>query len=84
MRFAEAEASLAIGDLDRCARLLEEGIEIADLKEGETSLDGLWFDYQTARLAAHDGVEATDAVRERAEREFPPPERYDFRMHVQP
>lgn len=84
VRFAEAEASLAIGDLDRCARLLEEGIEIADLKEGETSLDGLWFDYQTARLAAHDGVEATDAVRERAERQFPPPERYDFRMHVQP
>lgn len=81
-RYAEAEASLAVGDLGRCAILLETGIEIADLKEGEASLDGLWLDYQAARLAAEDGVAVTDAFRERAARDFPPPERYDFRMHV--
>ncbi|GAB3614136.1 DUF5107 domain-containing protein [Humibacter ginsengisoli] len=82
IRYAEAAAALAVGDLDRCARLLDEGIEIADLKEGETSLDGLWEDYQASRLAERDAVEVTDAVREQAAREFPPPERYDFRMHV--
>jgi hypothetical protein len=82
IRYAEAASALAVGDLDRCARLLDEGIEIADLKEGETSLDGLWVDYQAARLAEREGAEVTDAVREQAARDFPPPERYDFRMHV--
>ena len=82
IRYAEAAAALKVGDLDRCERLLDEGIEIADLKEGETSLDGLWVDYQAARVAERDGVEVTDAVREHAARDFPPPERYDFRMHV--
>ncbi|GAB3805007.1 DUF5107 domain-containing protein [Humibacter antri] len=82
IRYAEAAASLALGDLARCGRLLDEGIEIADLKEGETSLDGLWAHYQAARVAERDSVEVTDAVRERAMREFPPPESYDFRMHV--
>jgi hypothetical protein len=33
-------------------------------------------------VAERGGVAVTDAVRERAAREFPPPERYDFRMHV--
>ncbi|MGA0566773.1 DUF5107 domain-containing protein [Rathayibacter sp. KR2-224] len=83
VRFAEAQASLALGDLERCERLLDEGIEMADLKEGESSLDGLWAEYQAARMAAREGVAVTDAVRERAAREFPPPERYDFRMHVE-
>ncbi|GAB3391119.1 DUF5107 domain-containing protein [Humibacter soli] len=82
VRFVEARASLAAGDLTRCGRLLDEGIEIADLKEGETSLGGLWDDYQAARLAAEDGVALDDAVGERAAREFPPPEQYDFRMHI--
>jgi tetratricopeptide (TPR) repeat protein len=80
IRYLQARAALATGDLDRCERLLDEGIEIADLREGEASLGGLWLDYQTARLAARDGVSVTDALRERAAREFPPPERYDFRM----
>jgi hypothetical protein len=81
IRYLRARAALSVGDLDRCERLLEAGIEIADLKEGEASLGGLWLDYQTARLAAREGVSVTDALRERAAREFPPPERYDFRMH---
>jgi hypothetical protein len=81
IRCLQARAALSVGDLDRCERLLEAGIEIADLKEGEASLGGLWMDYQTARLAAREGVSVTDALRDRAAREFPPPERYDFRMH---
>jgi hypothetical protein len=83
IRFIEARASLAVGDVERCGALLDQGIEIADLKEGESSLDALWLDYQTARLAADEGVPIDDAVRERASREFPPPERYDFRMRVE-
>lgn len=83
IRYAEARASLTTGDLDRCGELLEAGIEIADLKEGEESLDGLWLDYQAARLAAAEGVPVDDRLRARAAREFPPPARYDFRMHVE-
>ncbi|WP_243063892.1 DUF5107 domain-containing protein [Humibacter sp. RRB41] len=83
IRFIEARASLAVGDIERCGALLDQGIEIADLKEGESSLDGLWLDYQTTRLAAEEGVPIDDAVRERASRGFPPPERYDFRMRVE-
>jgi tetratricopeptide (TPR) repeat protein len=82
VRFAEAEAALAAGGLERCGRLLDEGIEIADLKEGETSLDGLWDDYRVARLAAIEHVEVDDALRERAARRWPTPERYEFRMHA--
>jgi tetratricopeptide (TPR) repeat protein len=82
LRYALARASLDTGDLERCARLLEDGIEIADLKEGEASLDGLWAECQAARLAVQERVAVDDALRERAAREFPPPERYDFRMHV--
>ncbi|NNC11470.1 DUF5107 domain-containing protein [Planctomonas sp. JC2975] len=83
IRYAEARASLAVGDVERCGRVLDDGIEIADLKEGEASLDGLWLDYQVARLAALDGVPADETLRARAAREFPPPARYDFRMHVE-
>ena len=82
IRFIQARASLAVGDLDSCGELLDQGIEIADLKEGESSLDGLWLDYQSARLAAAEGVAIDDDVRDRAATRFPPPERYDFRMHA--
>ncbi|MHA7985853.1 DUF5107 domain-containing protein [Rathayibacter sp. CAU 1779] len=83
IRYSEARASLAVGDVERCGRLLDDGIEIADLKEGEASLDGLWLDYQAARLAALEGVAPDHSLRARAAREFPPPARYDFRMHVE-
>ena len=84
VQFARARALLARGELTECGRMLEEGIEIPDLKEGESSLDALWIDYQAARLAAAEGIpgEIDDALRERAAREFPPPARYDFRMHT--
>jgi hypothetical protein len=84
IRFAEARAALETGDLQRCAALLEAGIEIADLKEGEVSLDGLWTDFHERRLAAEAGADATEIgeqIRARVASEFPPPERYDFRMH---
>lgn len=84
IRFAEARAALETGDLQRCAALLEAGIEIADLKEGEVSLDALWTDFHERRLAAEarTATETSEEIRARVASEFPPPERYDFRMHV--
>ncbi len=42
IRLIEAQAAVAAGDLDRGRALLETGLEVPDLKEGEHSLDALW------------------------------------------
>ncbi|MEY9927848.1 tetratricopeptide (TPR) repeat protein [Catenulispora sp. GP43] len=46
IRLYHAEAAQAIGDIDQVRRLLDEGITVDNLQEGEASLDLLW-------LAAH-------------------------------
>ena len=66
LRFAEARAALAVGDLDRVSAIIEAGLEIADIREGETSLTAFWDAYQ-------------DALRPGRERE-PLPRALDFRM----
>lgn len=82
IRFAEARAALATGDLDRCARLLEDGIEIPNFREGEMALGELWLDYHARRLAAEGGVPVTATLRALAAREHPVPPAYDFGMHA--
>ncbi|MFE5587521.1 DUF5107 domain-containing protein [Kitasatospora sp. NPDC056531] len=42
IRLAEAEAAHASGDDDRVRRLLAEGIQVDNMREGELSLDALW------------------------------------------
>lgn len=61
--------------------------EYADIREGETSLTDLWFEYNARKLARKSGVDydaCADAERnalyERAETECPPPHEIDFRM----
>ncbi|MEV4559386.1 DUF5107 domain-containing protein [Kitasatospora sp. NPDC049285] len=48
IRLLEARAATASGDPARAHALLTEGIEIADLREGEDSLHTLWSTTQTA------------------------------------
>lgn len=48
IRLCTAQAALAVGDLDRVRRLLDAGITVDNLREGETALDTLW-------LAVHPG-----------------------------
>ncbi|MFF4343026.1 DUF5107 domain-containing protein [Kitasatospora sp. NPDC001540] len=66
VRWAEARAALDSGDPERCGRLLREGIELADVREGESSLHELWFAHQRATGGAAPGL--------------PLPRAYDFRM----
>lgn len=80
IRLVEARAGLAVGDLPRVGWLLADGIDIADIREGEASLDQLWFGYQERRLAAAEAVPLDAALRARVLREFPVPTSYDFRM----
>ena len=42
VRVREALAAHAAGDLDRAHRVLSDGLEVADLREGEVSLTSLW------------------------------------------
>ncbi|MGW2253976.1 DUF5107 domain-containing protein [Kitasatospora sp. NPDC001660] len=49
IRLAEAQAAHASGDDDRVRRLLAEGIQVDNMREGELSLDTLW-------LAVHPGT----------------------------
>ncbi|OFE16235.1 hypothetical protein BA895_20095 [Humibacillus sp. DSM 29435] len=54
LRFAEARAALATGDLSRVSAIIESGLEIADIREGETSLTVFWDAYQDALSAGLD------------------------------
>jgi Domain of unknown function (DUF5107) len=42
-RFLEARAAVLHGDVRRAESILDRGLEIADLREGETSLSELWL-----------------------------------------
>ncbi len=42
IQLLEASAAIGTGDLDRAGRILREGIEIADLREGDDTLTSLW------------------------------------------
>ncbi|MDL5199789.1 DUF5107 domain-containing protein [Streptomyces sp. ALI-76-A] len=44
MRLLEVRAALVAGENDRAARLLQDGIEVEDLREGEDSLTRIWAD----------------------------------------
>jgi hypothetical protein len=44
LRLLAARAALAGGDRTRAAQILSGGIEVPDLREGETSLSDLWRD----------------------------------------
>lgn len=86
IRFLEARAALRAGDIGRCGGILADpGLEVADLREGEESLDELWFACQAARLAAERGIDTADeralsALRDEAERSLTLPRHLDFRM----
>ncbi|MET4782742.1 DUF5107 domain-containing protein [Glaciihabitans sp. UYNi722] len=42
IRLLEAQASAAAGQTDRAATILREGLEVADLREGENAMAALW------------------------------------------
>ncbi|MEU5386411.1 DUF5107 domain-containing protein [Kitasatospora cineracea] len=73
-RWTEARAALDSGDVERCGRLLHEGIEIADLREGEGSLHELWFAHRRAATASGTGAAPDEGSGPDL------PRAYDFRM----
>jgi hypothetical protein len=79
-RLAEIRAALLTGVLDRAGRILEEGVVLPDVREGEPALHDVWFDYQVALAAREQGrpVDADLVAQVRAT--VPIPRDLDFRM----
>ncbi|WP_214106644.1 DUF5107 domain-containing protein [Acrocarpospora catenulata] len=80
IRLLECRAALDLGDLRRAKILLDTGIVVDDLREGEEIFDTLWWTYHEKRAAAGRGV-LDPAARVRIRREHPLPCRYDYRMN---
>jgi tetratricopeptide (TPR) repeat protein len=60
LRLAEVRAALLTGDLDRAGRILQEGVVLPDVREGEPALHEVWLDYQVS-LAAREQRRPVDA-----------------------
>jgi hypothetical protein len=81
IRMLEATAALRAGDLQRCGAILEDtDLAVADLREGEDSLDQLWWDYRTRLAGARTGRAPDAALRAETEAADPVPAHLDFRM----
>jgi hypothetical protein len=79
-RLAEIRATLLTGDLDRAAWILDEGVVLPDVREGEPALHEVWFDYQVA-LAAREEQRPVDAdLVAQVRATVPVPQDLDFRM----
>jgi hypothetical protein len=79
-RLAEIRAALMTDDLDRAGRILEDGVVLPDVREGEPALHEVWFDHQVA-LAARAERRPVDADLEaRVRATVPIPRDLDFRM----
>ncbi|MFC7496517.1 MULTISPECIES: DUF5107 domain-containing protein [unclassified Nocardioides] len=65
VRLSELRAALDAGDLDRAGAVLDGDLVVEDVREGEVSLESLWFAYHEAR-----GTRPVPDL----------PERLDFRM----
>jgi len=76
----EVQALIAAGRLDEAEERLRRGIELDDVREGETSLSDLWFTIQEQRIHRREGVPIDAALRARVRRDFPPPPHLDFRQ----
>ncbi len=48
VRLYEARAALAVGDAQRAGAILEAGLVVPDLQEGDDALSDLWTSYQAA------------------------------------
>src|SRR4051794_8711007 len=80
IRLAEIRAALLTGDLDRAGRILEEGVVLPDVREGEPTLHTVWFDYQVALAAREQRRPVDDDLAAQVRATVPIPEHLDFRM----
>jgi hypothetical protein len=80
LRLLEAQAALAEGELEKVSEFFEGEIVVADLREGESSLTDLWFDYQALRLSIDEDLPIEDDLINRIRKQISIPTKIDFRM----
>jgi hypothetical protein len=79
-RLAEIRAALLTGDLERAGRILEEGVVLPDVREGEPALHEVWLHYQVALAAREQRRPVDDDLVAQVRATVPIPENLDFRM----
>ncbi len=82
IRLLRARAALAVGDLNTVEEYFAGDVDIANIREKETSLSDLWFGWHERRLARERGITVDDNLRREVRRDFPPPQRFDFRLNT--
>jgi hypothetical protein len=81
MKLAAAWAAYQRDELDEAEKLLFR-VELADIREGETTLTDLWFAIQAKRIAAAEGIPLDEALDQRVRTTLTPPPQIDFRMRA--
>jgi len=80
MKTLEAYALVESGGFDKAESILTNGLEVAELREGEIVLSDIWYEIRERRLAAKLGCQVDEKIRERVRRESVLPAQLDFRM----
>ena len=80
VRMLNAFAALRCGDLETVEHYFDGEVDIANIREKETSLSDLWFGWHEQRLSRERGIEVNDELRRAVRSDFPPPMRFDFRI----
>lgn len=80
IRLLEAQALLALGQMEQVKEIIDHLPVIEDIREGEVSLSQLWFNYHAQRLSKLENHPIDDALLSRVRRQFPLPPEFDFRM----
>ena len=75
------EALLDIGDTKQAKYMLNEIIELTDVREGEVKLTDLWFRMMAMIKAQESGSKLDDALLKQVKKNCVPPAHLDFRMH---
>ncbi|MCL7380531.1 DUF5107 domain-containing protein [Streptomyces sp. 35G-GA-8] len=70
LRMLEARAALETGDTTRCGRILDDGLDVPNLREGDTSLSDLWHAWRRATAESGPIPDPSRTL----------PHRYDFVM----
>src|SRR5690606_3134764 len=83
MRLLESQAALACGDAETASAFFVDAPVVADLREGEMTLENLWYEWQAHGLARDSGL-ALEAARQYVRRERPVPPAFDFDMFRPP
>jgi hypothetical protein len=73
-------AALRSGDLCAPEQFFAAPFDIPNIREGETSVSELWFDWHYALVSRKEGAVVDDALRRRVRRQYPLPKEFDFRM----